>query len=125
MPQKDSETEKHKVKSSAKKAGAESFKLGVRLLQPLNDGLRRRARYKGDLTKFIVEAIMEVELERVRLVVIDEPKIADTSIQVEKPVFVRLSTLAKKRGTSMNVLVNTAAAHWLDSKNPRVRYEGE
>jgi predicted DNA-binding ribbon-helix-helix protein len=83
------------------------------------------ARYKGDLAKFIVEAIMDVELDRVRLVVIDEAKIPDTTVRVEKPVFDRLASLAKRRNTSMNVLVNTAVAHWLESKRQRVRFVSE
>ncbi len=94
----------------------ETFKLGVRLLDAIQTPLRELVRFQGDLAKFIIDAIETVDVEHVPLVVITEPKARDTTVRVTKQVFDRLSRTAKKRKTSMNVILNTAVAHWLEQR---------
>jgi hypothetical protein len=66
----------------------------------------------------IIEAINAVDLERVRLVDLSsETNIPTTTVALPKSIHAALKALAKTRATSMNVLVNTAVAHWLAAKN--------
>jgi Na+/phosphate symporter len=95
---------------------SETIKLGVRLLDAIQTPLRDLVRFQGDLAKFIVEAIETVDVEHVPLVVMSEPKARDTTIRVSKEIFDRLADTAKKRNTSMNAILNTAVAHWLQKQ---------
>jgi len=97
----------------------ENVKLAVRLLDSVNLPLRDLVRFQGEFAGYIVEAIESVDLAKVPLVVIRDPKARDTTVRVNEKVFQRLSTVAKDRRTSVNVLVNTAVAHWLQTRQRR------
>jgi hypothetical protein len=93
-------------------------KLVIRLLPGVDDHLRAETRRRGDLSSMIIEAINAVDLERVRLVDLSsETNIPTTTVALPKSIHAALKALAKTRATSMNVLVNTAVAHWLAGKN--------
>ena len=101
-------------------AGAErTVKLCVRLMDEINFPLRDLVRFQGELTAYIIQAIESVDLSTVPLVVIRDVKAKDTTIRVPEPVHRRLSELGKARGTSVNVLINTAVAHWLEGQQKR------
>ena len=92
-------------------------KLVIRLLPGLNDHLRAEMRYRGDLQSMILEAVNSVDLESVRLVeLISETRMSTTMVGVPPLIHKHLKDLAKARNTSMNVMVNTAIAHWLAGK---------
>ncbi len=92
-------------------------KLVIRLLPGINEHLRAEMRYRGDLSTMILEAINTVDLETVRLVDLStETHIPTTTVALPTQIHAGLKTLAKSRNTSMNVLVNTAVAHWLAGK---------
>ncbi|HYA40494.1 MAG TPA: hypothetical protein VEF34_04290 [Syntrophobacteraceae bacterium] len=93
-------------------------KLVIRLLPPLNDRLRTEMRYRGDLSKMIAEAINSVDLQKVRIVDLswDTRLEAATMISLPQKMHAALKALSKARATPMNVLVNTAVAHWLARK---------
>ena len=92
-------------------------KLVIRLLPGLNEHLRAEMRYRGDLQFMILEAINSVDLENVRLVDLSsETRMSTTTIGLSATVHAQLKNLAKVRNTSMNVMVNTAIAHWLAAK---------
>jgi hypothetical protein len=92
-------------------------KLVIRLLPGLNEHLRAEMRYRGDLQSMILEAINSVDLESVRLVeLISETRMGTTMISLSPTIHTHLKNLAKARNTSMNVMVNTAIAHWLAGK---------
>ena len=92
-------------------------KLVIRLLPELNELLRAEMRYRGDLQSMILEAINSVDLEHVRLVeLISETRMGTTMIGLSPTIHTHLKDLAKTRNTSMNVMVNTAIAHWLAGK---------
>jgi hypothetical protein len=98
-------------------------KLCVRLLDAVNLPLRDRVRFQGELAGYICEAIESVDLASVPLVVIRDAKAKDTTIRVTDTIFKRLRAASDARGASINVLVNTAVAHWLESTQRRtVRY---
>lgn len=111
--------QKRITRKAQRESEPETFKLGVRLLEAVEEPLRDLVRFQGDLAKFIVEAIETVDLDKARLVVITERKTRDTTVRVTKPVFDRLSAAAKRRGTSMNAILNTAVAHWLQTRRKR------
>ena len=104
-----------RAKAPAKKPAIR--KLVIRLLPELNELLRAEMRYRGDLQFMILEAINSVDLENVRLVeLISEIRMGTTMIGMEPAIHSHLKDLAKARNTSMNVMVNTAIAHWLAGK---------
>ena len=92
-------------------------KLVIRLLPGLNEHLRAEMRYRGDLQAMILEAINSVDLNEVRLVeLISETRMSTTMIGLAPAIHAKLKNLAKARNASMNVMVNTAVAHWLAGK---------
>jgi hypothetical protein len=104
-----------RAKAPAKKPAVR--KLVIRLLPELNELLRAEMRYRGDLQSMILEAINSVDLENVRLVeLISETRMGTTMIGLAPAIHTHLKDLAKARNTSMNVIVNTAIAHWLAGK---------
>ena len=90
-------------------------KSAVRLIEPVNDALRTLIRYRGDLSRMALEALNTVDL-KVAALVNAEDMVRDTTISVPPALHERLKTIADDRETSMNVLVNTALAHWLAKK---------
>jgi len=92
-------------------------KLVIRLLPGISECLRAEMRYRGDLSKMIIEAINSVDLKNVILVdLFAESRIETTMISIPTKVHAVLKALSKTRAASMNVLVNTAVAHWLAGK---------
>ena len=92
-------------------------KLVIRLLPGLNEHLRAEMRYRGDLQAMILQAINSVDLRNVRLVeLISETRMSTTMIGLVPAIHAHLKRLAKVRNASMNVMVNTAVAHWLAGK---------
>ena len=107
------------VSGTAASHPSENVKLAVRLLDSVNLPLRDLVRFQGEFAGYIVEAIESVDLTKVPLVVIRDPKARDTTIRVSEVIFERLSSVAKERRTSVNALVNTALAHWLQTRQRR------
>jgi diphthamide biosynthesis methyltransferase len=88
----------------------------VRLNEGINDALRTLLRYRGDLSKMALQALETIDVARVALVSPDEPMVADTTISMPRTLHKRLKKIAEERRTSMNIVVNTALAHWLAGK---------
>src|SRR5690348_3754160 len=86
----------------------------VRVLAPLNETLRQKAMYRGDLSEMIVKALDSVNLNSVPLVTTKWGKedYRGMTIQVPMATRDRLVTASKNRGVSMNTLINTALVHW-------------
>ena len=92
-------------------------KLVIRLLPLIDEHLRSVMRYRGDLSAMIIEAINAVDLKSVRLVELAaESRLRSTTIALPPDIHDRLKSLAKARSASMNIMVNTAVAHWLAAK---------
>lgn len=96
-----------------------TVKIAVRLLDSLNGPLRQLVQYQGELASFVNEALRTVDLKNEPLVVIRDLKVRDTSVRVEQGTFQKLVATAKERKTSVNILVNTAIAHWLGRRVPQ------
>lgn len=106
-------------------SGTESektVKVCVRMLDSVNIPLRDRVRFQGELAAYVAEAILTVDLDNVPLVVIRDPKSRDTTLRLPQRAFERLDGIRKRRKTSINALVNTAVAHWLEGKDAGVRF---
>jgi hypothetical protein len=110
-------TIKHKrvdrrAKKSETQADGEVERLTVRLLEPLNDVVRRAALYRGDISKTISEAIMGIDLLQVKALDLETAGTLakGTTIVVDRKVFLKLDAASKHRGASMNLLINSALA---------------
>lgn len=101
-----------------KSAGAveHTLKLAIRLNEGVNDALRGLIRYRGDLSAMAIEALTTVDLGTVALVSVEEKMVRDTTITIPRAVHKKLKKISTDRETSMNILVNTALAHWLAEK---------
>src|SRR5690348_13914597 len=100
-------------KKSVPEAKEQTIKLAIRLNEGINEALRALIRYRGDLSTMALEALDTVDLTRVALVSGEQPMVRDTTITMPRPLHRKLRKIADDRGSSMNILVNTALAHWL------------
>ncbi|HYK90507.1 MAG TPA: hypothetical protein VE398_17160 [Acidobacteriota bacterium] len=92
-------------------------KLVIRLLPGINEHLRTAMRYRGDLSAMIIEAINTVDLQSVRVVELaSDSRLRTTTVGLPPSIHESLSAVAKLRNASMNIMVNTALAHWLAGK---------
>jgi len=105
-----------KPKKKAAGAVEHTLKLAIRLNEAVNDTLRGLIRYRGDLSGMAIDALTSVELGSVGLVSIEEKMVRDTTITIPRALHKKLKKVSTDRGTSMNILVNTALAHWLAQK---------
>ena len=102
-------------KTQRKKAAAETTGEVIKLDEGVNDALRTLIRYRGDLSAMAVEALETVDLSSVALISA-ERMVRDTTISMPVRLHKGIKKLADERGTSMNIAVNTALAHWLAAK---------
>ena len=108
-------TRKHRRSKNASQSDGDTERLTVRLLEPINNVIRRAALYRGDISKTISEAVMNVDLLQVKALDLDNAGTLakGTTIVVERRVFQKIDAAAKHRGASMNLLINSALAHKL------------
>lgn len=85
----------------------------ARLTRVLDIALRRAALYRGDMARIITEAVNGVDLLSVKAVDLEKAGelMSPTTFVIEQKVYDRLKRAAKERGTSMNLLINSALAH--------------
>jgi hypothetical protein len=95
----------------------EKMKLFIRLTSEINDRLRGLLRYRGDLSRFIEEALTTTDLYEVALLSPGRACAAKgTTASTAKRVGARLKAAANHRRCSVNSLANSAIAAWLTSK---------
>ena len=108
------------AKKAQKKVAPESkeqtIKLAIRLNEGINEALRTLIRYRGDLSTMALEALDSVDLARAGLVSAEERMVRDTTISMPRLLHKKLKKIADEHDSSMNILVNTALAHWLAKK---------
>ncbi len=105
-----------KPKKKAAGAVEHTLKLAIRLNEAINDALRGLIRYRGDLSSMAIDALTTVDLEKAGLVSVEEKMVRDTTITIPRALHKKLKKISTDRETSMNILVNTALAHWLAQK---------
>ena len=93
------------------------LKLFIRLTSETNDRLRNLLRYRGDLSRFIEEALMTTDLYKVALLkTTDSREAKGTTASTGKQVAERLKVAATYRSCSANSLANSAIAAWLSRR---------
>jgi hypothetical protein len=99
-------------KRKALKGPTGEERITLRLTEPLNAIVRRGALYRGDISKTISEALASVNLLHVQALDLDEAGglTRSTTIVIDAKLFARLKQAAKERGSSMNLLINSALA---------------
>jgi hypothetical protein len=103
-------------KKAVPEAREQTIKLAIRLNEGVNDALRNLIRYRGDLSTMAFEALTTVDLSTAGLVSVEEKMVRDTTVSMPLALHRKLKKLADERDTSMNIIVNTALAHWLAKK---------
>ena len=98
-----------------KASPGELHRLLVRLLGPVNETLRQKAMYRGDLSSMVVKALDSVDLQSVPLVAMKWGQEDFRGVTIQVPIKTRNKMVAasKKRSVSVNTLINTALVHWL------------
>jgi BRCT domain type II-containing protein len=101
------------IKSKALEQSPSEERMTVRLTAALNDTLRRAALYRGDISKTISDALENVNLVQVKAIDLEATgELAkSTTIVIDSKLFGRLKEASKQRGSSMNLLINSALAH--------------
>jgi hypothetical protein len=101
------------IKSKALKRSPSEERMTIRLTPALNDTLRRAALYRGDISKTISDALESVNLIQVKAIDLESTgELAkSTTIVIDSKLFLRLKEASKQRGSSMNLLINSALAH--------------
>lgn len=102
-----------KVRSAKENEGKRSVKLAVRFLTVLNAPLRTLTQYRGDLSSMVMDAVKSVDLVSIQLIDIRMEKEEETCLMLSEESMRALKKAAKQREVSLNVLINTAVAHWL------------
>ena len=100
-------------KRKTPKETASDERMTVRLTPPLNEIVRRAALYRGDISKTISDALKSVNLVQVKAIDLEAAGelAGGTTIVIERELLLRLKHASKDRGSSMNLLINSALAH--------------
>ena len=87
----------------------------VRLIAPIDETLRHKAMYRGDLSEMVVQALESVDLSTVPLVAMKwgQEEFSGMTIQIPVKLRDKLVAASKRRAVSINTLINTALVHWL------------
>ena len=101
--------------------GERNVRLFLRLNPAVNEQLRAATRYQGDLSEYIADALLSVDLSRVAL---DLPKVSRTDPVLTAVISAdangALRSAAWKRRCPITVLANTAITVWLDKRFGRL-----
>ena len=93
------------------------IKLFIRLTSEINDHLRSLLRYRGDLSRFIEEALKPTDLYKVALLAPrGSPNLRGTTASTDRRVSASLKSAAIRPRCSANWLANSAIAAWLRSR---------
>jgi hypothetical protein len=92
------------------------MKLFIRLTSEIDNGLRNLLRYRGDLSRFIEEALTTADLNRVALLSSCSWNGRGTTASINKRTGDCLKAAASFRGCSANSLANSAIATWLSKR---------
>jgi hypothetical protein len=96
------------------------------ILPDIDDELRSKSTHLGDLGDMVEAAVNEFDLVSGPLIAIrpgrghGPPVKRATTLNVSNACHSNLKTSSKRRGVSMNVLTNSAFAHWLESQRPEI-----
>lgn len=89
------------------------MKLFLRLTENVNEQLRKKLRYRGDLSRIVDAALTETNLERVPLIETSPDRLAQIVPRVTSETDKRIRDIANVRGITVSTLANSVLAHWL------------
>jgi hypothetical protein len=93
---------------------ADRSRLAYRLMLTLDDALRTLMRRRGELSKYMLEALESADLLTIPLVDIRaEAKAPEVNMRLPVELHDKVRAAAEKRGESLNTIVNSAIAQWL------------
>jgi hypothetical protein len=95
------------------------MKLFLRLTADVNERLRMLLRYRGDLSRYVEEALTALDLASVDLLPAPARSTRGTTAIIRKQTAAHLGTVAQVRGCSTNRLANSALYAWLQLKERR------
>ena len=101
-------------------AGAARAKVMVRLFMPINDIVRQRSLYRGQMSEAIADAVRRTDLNSTPLIEAAATRgkmLSPTTISLDVGVLKRLRSAARHRGCSMNSLMNSALAEHFRRNN--------
>ena len=103
-----------KCKELDRESGGEKVRLFLRLNADVNERLRSRLRYQGELSRYIDEALTATDLGQVDLISARPGKSTPglTAVISTGADFL-LRSAARRRGCSITVLANSALHSWL------------
>ena len=93
------------------------MRLFIRLTTEVNDRLRTMMRYKGELSRYIDEALTAADLEAVELFSGDSGRSRSITAVISHSANDRLRCAAKQRGCTVTALANGALREWLGGKH--------
>ena len=108
------ELTENKTPRRSKSNSSDLHRFLVRVLAPVNETLRQKAMYRGDLSEMVAQALESVDLNSVPLVAMKWGQEEFRGLTIQVPVKLRDKMVAasKRRSVSMNTLINTALVHW-------------
>jgi hypothetical protein len=80
--------------------------------------MRQKERYRGDLSRFVDQAINETDLAKVSLIEVAPAREHQLIVSVRPEMDRKLRRAAAKRGCDIGQLGNSALADWL-ARNPK------
>jgi hypothetical protein len=90
----------------------------LRLNTEVNNGLTLLMRYRGDLSKFIDEALMSCDLRNIDLIPGSrESTCRGLTAVISAAANARVRAAAKRRGCTVTALANSALHRWLSANN--------
>jgi hypothetical protein len=94
--------------------------LYLRLTPDVDEELRSRRRYRGDLSRIVDTALDEINLETVRLINEPPDRIRQLIATVTRTNDERIREIAYQRKCTVSVLANSAIDRWLATHKGRV-----
>jgi hypothetical protein len=102
------------MRASRHRSANSSVTLFLRLAADVNGRLRARLRYRGDLSRFISQALAMTDLMKVELLSgMTGSGSSGTTATVSVRASWRLKSAASARACSANLLVNSVLSAWL------------
>jgi len=90
-------------------------RLFLRVSNAINDALREKLRYRGDVSRLINTALMETNLKTVVLTDCRPDRSAQFVARVDPKTDKSVRETAEKRGCTVSALANSALEKWLAS----------
>ena len=93
------------------------MRLFLRLTTEVSDRLRTMMRYRGELSRYIDEALSAADLDAIKLLSGDSGRSRGITAVISHSANDRLRCAAKQRGCTVTALANSVLKEWLGGKH--------